>query len=413
MQRFLTNKAITITDISPSSFKLQDVLGNIKKINKKYDTASLENEYGIKPFFIQEVHAKPTYGINEQFSLIVNQNPLESLRKRIHDLLTILRQIEDLAFHLVSNHIIDDDILHIFRQDNELRIHIKEGKIDHLKYEHVISDLAKKNRNICNGLLVKTEIARIGDLIRTELCHSEFSIIQSVNFLSTLISLENDKKKFVKNSERLCHGYCPDATTWSFIDSIKAISTTLDMLSKLVKLIDDTNSNIVPKTKNVIFGNLSYQKHWNKFCSKRVRNDIERVLEKLKLVIRLRHDLTHNSGLYPLQNFSFVGFGTPCVKNIELAYADSPFWDHNGKFFDSSQKQVGFFSQQNNTIDFAVNNIIATFELVEKIFKLLRFELINKCKSNGITYFNTLEWQQTSITVNSYTLDELEKLFLL
>ena len=224
MQTYLTDKSINITAIYPESFELQDALGNKQVINKKYDPLSLKNDLGITPCFVKEFHsAEPFHGARELFSVIYTHNPLISLRNKIHDLLLILRQIEDLVFHLVSNHIIDDDILLILKKDNELRVAIKEGKIDSATYEKIISGLSKQNKNISNGLLAKTEIARMGDLIRTELCHSEFSIIQSVNFLSTLIKAENSRIRISSNSERLCYGYFTDASVWSFVDSIKGI----------------------------------------------------------------------------------------------------------------------------------------------------------------------------------------------
>lgn len=410
MQTILTNKAITVTVISSDLFELRDALGNIEKINKKFDAGSLKSEFGINACFIKELYSKPIHGINDQFSLILTHSPLISMREKIHSLLSTLRQIEDLAFHLVSNHIIDDEVLSIFRQDNELRIQIKEGRVDSASYEKIINQLTKKNKGISSGLLVKTEIARIGDLIRTELCHSEFSILQSVNFLGKLIVEENSRHKFAKKTERFCYGYLADASTWSFMDSIKAMSTALDMLAKLVKLIMDTKFNEIPKTKSLTFGNLSCHKSWNRFCSKNTMSNLQRILEELKLVIRLRHDLTHNSGLYPLQNFTFVGLGTPSVEGLVLAYADLPLWDHDGNTFYSAQKQLGFFSQHNNAIEFAINSIVSTSVLVEEIFKILRFELIDKCKSQGINRFNSLEWRSTGVIVNHYTLNELEKL---
>ena len=252
----------------------------------------------------------------------------------------------------------------------------------------------------------------MGDLIRTELCHSEFSIIQSVNFLSTLIASENSRIKISTNSERLCYGYFTDACVWSFVDSIKAMSTTLDMLAKFVKFVTDTKFNDIPKTKSLIFGNLSYHKSWDKFLTKQKINIIKKIFEELKLVIRLRHDLTHNSGLFSLQNFVFVGFKTPNIKNLSLSYADLPLWDHDGTSFYSAQKTLGFFSQQNNAIEFAVKNIISTSILVELLFKVLRFELIDKCKSQGITRFNSIEWRNTSVLINRFTLNELEKLVI-
>ena len=367
------------------------------------NASSLHHEFGIKACFIKE---SPHEFNDGQFSLILAFTPLVSLKTKIHDLLLILRQIEDLAFHLVSNQIIDDGVLFILRQDNELRIQIKEGRVDCKKYENIINALSKKNKPISKGLLVKTEIARIGDLIRTELCHSEFSIIQSVNFLKALIVEENNKKNLVNKIERLCYGHLADASTWSFMDSIKAMSTALDMLAKLVQLITDTKFNEVPRTKSLTFGNLSYLKKWNKFCSKESIDNIQKILKKLKLVIRLRHDLTHNSGLYPLQNFAFVGLETPNIQNLSLIYADLTLWDHNEETFHSAQKQLGFFSQHNNAIEFAVSNIISTTILTEKIFNILRLELIDKCKSNGIEMFNTLEWSSNGVVTNHYTLNE-------
>lgn len=380
MSRYLTNKGITVTSENNGINLLEDALGNIIIHNSDKPIENISNDYNLK------ICAKENRNNNEfinpvdPYSVIINDLKEYYLPTKIGLLLDLLRQIEDVSFQLIIRKPFGEEALSIYRQYNRIKILIKEGHVDCNEYEKIINILRSQNDDIANAILIKDEIARLGDLIRTEICHAEFCLIKSISSIRKHINIENSRKIIESGQERICYGFYIDSATWHFIDTIKSISTALDSLAKFAKFLFDLDIGKMPKKKNVLFGDLKHMKNWNELITPGSLELLSNQFSSLKPVVNFRHHVTHNSGLFHSQNSIFIGRGTPCINYLDLIYGDLLMWDRIGDEFSTSQRTVGFFSQHNNAIEFANDAIVQTTKYVENIFRFLRSNILLKCK---------------------------------
>ncbi|MBU2648710.1 hypothetical protein KKI24_28640 [bacterium] len=411
MRKYITNKCITLTEISTNQIKVEDALGNYFSTSissnifeycksKKLDIVGVEQN--LKTGFIN-----PKF----PFSILIDDVYQSYLEDKLSTLFLILRDIEDFSFQLISGKLINQQYLDLFMRANELELQIREGHIDSAKYEQYINGLMRWDSKIAKALSIKNKIVRIGDVIRSEFFHAEYCIFNLLDSLNSLIINEEGKAKFLAGEERICYGFYPDASVWSLVDSIKSVSTALDALSKLVKLVTDANYDTPPKTKNVLFGSLKQPINWKgSFFSQSEREQVEKYIQELQILINFRHEVTHNIGLYNSSNSVFVGYETECVEKLKLLYSDMLIWDYEDEAFLSAQKYTGFFSQQNNAVSFVKHGLAKAILLAIKLFKLMRFDLLAKCKSHNMNELVTVQYNlDKSITHSKQSVSELEK----
>lgn len=344
-------------------------------------------------------------------SIVVNNNgSLSTLFHEIDKLLPTLRQIEDVSFQLITGKILHRNDVLLMEGLYEIKDLVRDGHLSAEKYDQYISQWQNKFPNILKAFLVRDEISRVGDLIRTELCHAEHSLRNCLIWLTKGIKVASEEKKFSENEERVTYGFSTDHAVWAIIDSIKAISTSLDALAKFIYFIKNINLHSYKRVQNVMFSNLKNYKLSTKLHSIRTISSIEKQYIKLQPVINMRHELTHNCGLFPVRQPVFVGRKTPCVNNIDLIYADIMSWDIINNSFTSAQRRVGFFNQKNNAVSFVYNSINSALVLIQEIFKSMRVDILYKAKISGIKQVTILNYMPNKKIIAEFpSIEELEK----
>lgn len=414
MKEYLTNKGLTIGLKTNDKFVLEDGLGCSLTIHFEDTFAEFCKKYSLFACALKGIHPNGYINPKEPYSVIINDHKEYYLSKKISLLLELLRQIEDISSQLLLGSHFRENVLPAFSRSDEIQLRIREGRITCNDYEKMITDFRKKNGTFLNALLVKEEIARLGDLIRTEVCHAEYCLINSMISLRNTLNTENSRSKFSMGEERICYGYHVDSSVWSFTDSIKSISTALDSLSKLVKFIFDVDFNKLPKIENVLFGDLKHINNWNGSIPDGIALQLAEYFDRLKIVLNFRHHITHNSGLFNCQNSVFAGVGTPSINNLKLAYCDLLIWDYEGDEFKSSQRKIGFFSQQNNAIEFGINALETTVKYAEVLFRLMRQVVLVKCKSANMKELSLVRYNlNNTISFETHLIDTLEKMVLI
>lgn len=413
MKEYLTNKGLTIGQKPNNKFVIEDGLGCSLTIHCEDTLAEFCKKYRLHACALKSIQTNGYINPDKPYSVIINDHKESYLSNKIGLLLELLRQIEDISSQLLLGSHFRENVLPAFSRANEIQIRIREGHITCKDYEKMITDFREKNENFSNAILVKDEIARLGDLIRTEVCHAEYCLINSIISLRDTLNTENSRSTFSMGEERICYGYHVDSSVWSFTDSIKSISTVLDSLSKLLKFIFDINFNNLPKTRNVLFGDLKHIKNWNGSIPDGIALQLGEYFDRLKIVQNFRHHITHNSGLFNCQNSVFAGVGTPSINNLKLAYCDLLIWDYEGDEFKSSQRKIGFFSQQNNAIEFGVNALETTVKYVEALFRLMRQVVLEKCKSANMTELSLISYNlNNTILFETHSINKLEKMVI-
>ena len=400
MNKILTNKGIIVKKISNDEFTFSDTLKNKVNVQSTKDIIETCKENNLKAIAIKTPNTTSPVNPELPYSSIIYDTRPCSLLEKISLLLKILREIEDIAFQLITGDTIDEQAITTFLRTSEIEANIRDGHISHEDYEKFIKSLPP---NIQKALITKNTIVELGDLIRTELCHADFCILNSVQALRLLIQQEDSRDPLNIGAEMRCYGYYPDSATWSFIDSIKAISTALDILTKLTKFCIDLDHGKTHKTSKVVFGNIKQIKSWDQTFLKNYNEKLlNTYIEKLYLLLKFRHQVTHDSGLFNAQNSAFIGYGTPCVNSLNVAYAELLFWDHQDKHFSSAEKYTGFFTQQNNAISFAHDGLENAVLLSEHMLKAMRLNLLKKCETVNLDKLTTLNYNiNGSITRNN------------
>lgn len=413
MIRYITNKGIEISRDYIDKYILEDVLGNKIEKNNERAIKDIAGEFNLKLCAKEYTNTNGFLNPVEPFSIIINDLKEYYLHTKIGLLLDLLRQIEDTSFQLIIRKQFEEDVLSIYEQYNHIKVAIREGHVDCNKWDKIVNNLRNQSKELANAILVKDEIARLGDLIRTEICHAEFCLINSISSVKKQIKIENSRKEINSGEERICYGFYVDSATWNFIDAIKSISTALDSLAKLTKYIFDLDIEKMPKKKNVLFGDLKHVKNWSKLLTTHTLEQLNNQFDSLQSVNNFRHHITHNSGLFHSQNSILIGRRTTCINNLDLVYGDLLMWDRNGNEFLSSQRTVGFFSQQNNAIEFANDAIEQTVKYVENIFRILRSNILEKCKMAKIEELSLIRYNlNQTITFSRHTTSELQKTVL-
>lgn len=410
MSKYLTNKGIIVTAENNNKFTLEDILGNKVGYRDEESIENIVNKFKLKICAKENTNNNAFVNPSFPFSIIINDVKEYLLPAKMGLLLDLLRQIEDVSFQLVIGRQFGKEALSIYKQYNLIKVAIKEGHIDSNEYEKIVNDLRKQDNEIANALLIMDEIARLGDLIRTEVCHSEFCLINAIYSIRKHVEVENSRSIIKSGGERICYGFYIDSATWHFIDSIKSISTALDSLAKLVKFIFDIDVGKLPKKKNVLFGDMKHIKNWNGSLTTNSLTLLNNQFASLKAVINFRHHVTHNSGLFHSQNSIFIGRRTPAISNLDLIYGDLLMWDRNGDEFLTSQRTVGFFSQQNNAIEFANEALELTVKYTENIFRILRTNVLDKCNAAKIRELSLIRFNPNeTITFSRHQTSELQQ----
>jgi len=407
----LTNKGI-FAEFKTQNIHLYDVLGN-KHIESCVNKDPLEQltSWNLEPCFSIEADGlESAKEINPQFTSVAlsNEHFSATFQKWEDHYLNEFRKVEWIIGQVAYGKTYGRHELRLMEGFETNESLIRDCHLNSSDYEKLIGQWREQDPKVTLALQTQHEISRLGELVRFELAHAEARLLEAVTWIAKLIIDSNGRKKIENNDEYVSYGMIVDQIGWCVTDTVKSLSTSLDAASKYINLISSIVPNKKPKTKPMLAGHLQNFRPKGSLIDKESRTIVKNNYAKLKPLINLRHELTHNHVLYPIRQPAFVGKETDCINNISLAYAEILWWDKNGEGYSRNNGRTGFFSQRNNAIKEARDAFVSTIELVESIVLVAKRISLSTAKDNGINRITYLKMDNNSKA--EYNVSEVEQL---
>lgn len=273
-----------------------------------------------------------------------------------------------------------------WRTFNQIEIEIRDCRCGPLEYEHYIDSWHQCNFKLTKAFQLHFELSRLVEVVRNEMAHAEARLLDGIKGLRSLIlDLDQEHRFNGKIREYVSYSIKTDNVGWCIVDVVKALSTALDGLSKYVFLLSKVDKDVFPKTPSVLAIDLHKYQPQGTFVASESCLQMLDLFNNVRPLINLRHELTHNQSLYPIRQPAFVGYGTPCVNNVGIAYAEILWWDRNGDTYARSCGRTGFLKQKRNAIIEAHESFKGTYKLVNAVIDIVMREVLSRLEYHGIT----------------------------
>lgn len=380
----LTEKGVA-AHLKDGEITLIDPLGNtaVSTIDKNIST-TLNSRYGLSPIilvdesFIQENGINPSFD-NTSLILKTDDNCLTYLQWS-DNLLSIIRQIEWTCSQIIYGKTFDSDDVANWLVFNQQDAYIRDCHCDSKAYEKFIAAWSKELPDLTKSFQTHYELTRLIEIVRFEMSHAETRIREAINWISSVIKIVHQEHGLEKGSELVKYGVPVDQIGWCITDSVKSLSTALDTLSKFIAVISVVSPNKVPKTPAVLAGNIAQFRPKGELVPGNRYDKIQECFSKVKSLINLRHELTHNQALYPVRQPAFVGYATPCVKGEEIAYGEIMWWDVEEEHFSRSCGRIGFFAQKKNAIIEVTTAFKNTCALIDILLDTAKLQVLGSAR---------------------------------
>jgi hypothetical protein len=132
-----------------------------------------------------------------------------------------------------------------------------------------------------------------------------------------------------------------------------------------------------------------------KFSSGDVDGEMVNLYKKIKPLVSLRNELTHNQNLYPRLP-AFIGRKTPNVNDKDIIYCDIVLWNMEGELFDRADGTLGFFSQHRNAMAELHSYFVDACLLIDRVVNLSLDYAESFAKKLGFTEYAVLESAQSA-----------------
>jgi hypothetical protein len=325
------------------------------------------------------------YGMleHENYSMLLDVNNKLTFKKHSNSLLQNLQCIEMLIFqNILGRSITIKDSL-LWDELTKIDYSVRDGRINSNQYTELVNSFKSLDSQTVNALTIYNNIRHLDEIILDELHHAEFRFIDCINSQIKNVYEYEIKNDFVNNKESIFYTTYSDNAGWCIQDSIKSLSKSLDVISKLNHYLKDINK-IQIKIPSKYFSDIKYAiENWTNIEAKK---SLKEAVDQLGLLTLLRNEFTHNTSLTTSRQPVYVGKGTSCINFIPLVYSDILFWDHNGKNYDRANNKIGFFSRQLN----ALSQIHFFYNKTVEILNYSIMQLLENAKNvlleKGIVY---------------------------
>jgi hypothetical protein len=373
----LTDKGV-IAHVKDGNITLTDALNNVVNIDKHEMPSRVLGQYNLSCCFAINVEgitkAKQIEPGNT--SLLLQPNEIATFVLWNESILNKLRIIEWLTSQLAYGKTYHHEEISHWIKFNRHDIEIRDCQVGAIDYEHHISELIKKRPALTNAFQLHYELSRLGEIVRFEMAHAESRLREAIQWIILLTSQIKEKPRYEDGGEYVYYGLQADQVGWCITDTVKALSTALDSLSKYTFLTNKVDIETFPPTPSALAGNLRNYKPRGNLVTSDAYETIRRLTDDIKPLIELRHELTHNQALYPIRQPAFIGYRTPCVNNLGIAYGEILWWDIDSDHYSRSCKRTGFFKQRRNAITEATKSFLSTHRLVDAILDFILREIV-------------------------------------
>jgi len=338
---FASNRGILIETHHSSCFKeIYKIVVSGQEFaidgNKVWDFARVLHGLGLRPAGICDYKSLfPMSQINPiiQYSteIISGESIVEVLTDRIDNVLkTIIKH--------VSPDITDDSYASIKIAIDSLYYLVLDGNYKPKNISSFINSTKNTVSKTALRLYIETNclISGVGDCLHAAL--NSYSNI--LHMMATVV--ESNTSLISWSSDFRHHGMYADTISFEYINCVKSIVSGLDQLAKILSLYIRLSKKQTPRIEDRLASDLSQIiAHNPNFYRFKTR------LNKLKYLMTMRNELTHNRSLSMFRYPVFLGINNSLIKLKNTVYCDALTWDResNGKYA-RFEKLCGFVSQQ-------------------------------------------------------------------
>jgi hypothetical protein len=333
----------------------------------------------VEPFNILKISTVLTQYSQSLLMMYDEKNTYATL---LDNMIKDIQFIELLSYQYFVEEKIDKKHESYFEFMSNIHFTKEDGKISADEFKHILDDFKDKvSLNTLNALLFYTHLQIVFQFVKNEMEHAEYRLKETSSLMFNL--LYNKKGELEINIDKKAHSQDVDAIGYAIEDTIKAMVSALDGMSKLLNLF----KSIKNRPKKVHVPNVLHDKLINYRGFKNNNpyiNLLEEKYKELKLIISLRNDITHNKSFHAIRQTTFIGQKTPSVNNYNLAYTDVLMWDYKkNNYFKTSYEFSNFYTEENNIVPFLHNSFKMVYEIFTDSIKIMKHDIIYLCKSNS------------------------------
>lgn len=382
MSQYLSDKGIVVQR-SKNRINFSDPVGSMLVYQTRRSLElDCQHYVNLKPCFLSVEKSDDLYCA--EWSTVLDMKSNLTAESYVEQVLDLCREIEYLVAQLAYGAIFNEAVLGDYIGFDEKRwLMIDEGHWDTETYSKWLATIRSSNSHMANALVAHSNIRKLCDSIRFGIAQSDYRLLGATESAAGMVQKWAKEFEFVESKELVERSPKADLIGWEINDCVKSLVTTLDALSKAGFYC----SKMALKEGQKVPGNrLVTNLPHLKFPSKSIDESIFYLYKKLKPLVSLRNELTHNQNIYGRLPV-FVGKNTPRVNGKNICYCDVVLWDVDGGAFSRAEGTLGFFSQHSNAIAELHSYFVYTYQMIALVLQLSLEHLKSLAKGHGFTEF--------------------------